>query len=267
MAAIASLSPSLSPPVLFCPLTKTDTPFLAQIFTKAFASRELTPIIFNATNDADRNAISCKYFTARLAANYEDNRRKHIMVAQAPATREPVGFIITTIVNLKPADEISGGSNNEDGKEDPKNAPETHQNTGRSEDVESGLNKPFCDGYFGELDRRRHSFMSNKGTYIHLNYLAVLPTWQRKGVGAALMQHVVTNDIDEAGLPAYLNGQVGARRLYERFGWQEVDVVRTNLGEWGGEGVNETVCMFREAKGTGVEVGDDAHVVAKNTIG
>ena len=58
-------------------------------------------------------------------------------------------------------------------------------------------------------------------TAIGLGRLAVDPEYQRKGIGARLMQWG-TDLADEQGLVAWLNGRPAALKLYRSFGFEEV---------------------------------------------
>ncbi len=61
----------------------------------------------------------------------------------------------------------------------------------------------------------------------YLSLLAVAPEWQGQGTGSALLKPMLAR-IDAEGMPAYLSTDTqGARRLYERHGFQvqyEIDV-------------------------------------------
>ena len=78
-----------------------------------------------------------------------------------------------------------------------------------------------------------------KTPHRHLSQVAVDPSAQRQGVGAALMA-VYCARCDEAGLPGYLetiawsdSSRPSQRRLYERFGF-EVAHESPGSDEWSG---------------------------------
>jgi hypothetical protein len=52
---------------------------------------------------------------------------------------------------------------------------------------------------------------------------------------------------DQAGLPAWLEASAKGRRLYRKLGFNDVEDIVIDLSEYGGEGVETTVCMLRKA--------------------
>lgn len=92
----------------------------------------------------------------------------------------------------------------------------------------------------------------------------VLPTWQRRSVGSAMITWALTN-LRLKTMPVWLCAQLDGHGLYRRFGWRDVMNVEMQLDEWAGAnrgyGLHRTVCMLREPdgsddKGTGRGSGD-----------
>lgn len=80
--------------------------------------------------------------------------------------------------------------------------------------------------------------------YAYLCLLVVEPEWQRRGLGCLLLEHTL-GEIDALGWEAWIEATPAGTGLYERLGWEVVDVVRTDLREWGGTGVEEDAEMIR----------------------
>lgn len=53
--------------------------------------------------------------------------------------------------------------------------------------------------------------------------LMVLPTYQRRGIGRALINFAIAN-IDHQSMPVYLDATVSGSPLYEKMGWKVVDI-------------------------------------------
>ena len=82
------------------------------------------------------------------------------------------------------------------------------------------------------------------------NTLAVSPDHQRKGIGKMLLRHLVSV-ADRELLDSYLQAQMVAHELYRGFGWEDVEVLDTDLDQWSPEmklGVHRVVCMLRHPR-------------------
>jgi len=78
--------------------------------------------------------------------------------------------------------------------------------------------------------------------------LALLVTNNRhrqRGAGSLLVQWGIELS-DATGLPCYLQASEQGRRLYEHYGFQEIDTVEYNLSDYGLEGVEKMTEMLRE---------------------
>lgn len=65
---------------------------------------------------------------------------------------------------------------------------------------------------------------------LHINNLAVLPDWRRKGVARELLQHTVGQAVGEGARRATLEvraSNLPARQLYERFGFRPAGLRRS----------------------------------------
>ncbi len=64
------------------------------------------------------------------------------------------------------------------------------------------------------------------------------------------MRHFVAV-ADRELLDTYLQSQMVAHELYRRFGWEDVEVLDTDLDQWSPEmklGVHRVVCMLRHPR-------------------
>jgi hypothetical protein len=53
---------------------------------------------------------------------------------------------------------------------------------------------------------------------------------------------------DQEKLPAWLEASAKGRRLYQKLGFEDVEDIVIDLSDYGGEGVNTTVCMVRNSR-------------------
>jgi GNAT superfamily N-acetyltransferase len=80
-----------------------------------------------------------------------------------------------------------------------------------------------------------------------LAVLVTAPEFQGRGVGSLLCKdglHVA----DRERLPAWLEASAKGRRLYQKLGFEDVEDIVIDLSDYGGEGVNTTVCMVRNSR-------------------
>jgi GNAT superfamily N-acetyltransferase len=82
-----------------------------------------------------------------------------------------------------------------------------------------------------------------------MNILAVSPSYQRQGLGAALLAPVL-EQADREGRKTYIEASAKGVGLYRKFGWRECDEpIRVDLGRFEGfedVGVVKNVLMMRE---------------------
>ncbi len=83
--------------------------------------------------------------------------------------------------------------------------------------------------------------------YVLLGILAVLPSYQRCGVGSKLMDWGLPQ-ADELKLPAYLEASPMGKGLYIKKGFQEVCEFELDAKKWGFPRDLPHVCMVRPAR-------------------
>ncbi|KAK5173457.1 uncharacterized protein LTR77_002138 [Saxophila tyrrhenica] len=83
--------------------------------------------------------------------------------------------------------------------------------------------------------------------YVLLSILAVVPEYQRKGVGSILLDWG-SKQADELGLHSYLEASPMGRPLYERKGYEKVREFEFDARKWGHHEDIEHVCMLRPAR-------------------
>ena len=76
--------------------------------------------------------------------------------------------------------------------------------------------------------------------------------FQRKGVGAALLEYAVKEfNLDEYSV--WLSTQTRGHGLYVKYGWKDVDGLEVDLGKHGvGEGMHWSPCMIRDPKSSSI---------------
>jgi len=113
------------------------------------------------------------------------------------------------------------------------------------EDDGSGSpNVPMAKFVFGELGKRKNSFMSGK-RHALMAVLVVKPEAQRMGAGKKLLEWGL-RECDREEIEVWIDASPMGKGLYEKCGWKEVGHLDTELEQFGGEGVLRTVCMLRK---------------------
>jgi predicted acetyltransferase len=81
-----------------------------------------------------------------------------------------------------------------------------------------------------------------------LKLLHTDPQHQRRGAASMLLKWG-TDEADRLGIPSYLESSEEGRPLYEKFGYETVDVVTVDFSKWGGPTDASSCLMLRPAKG------------------
>ncbi|KAF2823663.1 acyl-CoA N-acyltransferase [Ophiobolus disseminans] len=107
-----------------------------------------------------------------------------------------------------------------------------------------GTNVEACEAFFGSLSTKKDELMGEK-PHLYLHMLHTDPSFQGRGAGKILVEWG-TKEADELGLPAYLESSPSGHHLYRQCGFHDVDMLKLDLGLYGGEGVYEEPLMIRE---------------------
>lgn len=79
-----------------------------------------------------------------------------------------------------------------------------------------------------------------------MNILAVVPAYQRLGLGAALLAPVL-KIADKEGRKTFIEASQAGEKLYRRLGWEETgDTISLDFTEYGAEGKVDILLMMRE---------------------
>jgi GNAT superfamily N-acetyltransferase len=78
-----------------------------------------------------------------------------------------------------------------------------------------------------------------------VNILAVRPEYQRKGLGAMLLEDGLAL-ADRDGCKTYIEASAKGLGLYLKYGWKEIDEVKVDTRPYGGHRIESTKCMMRE---------------------
>jgi predicted N-acetyltransferase YhbS len=95
--------------------------------------------------------------------------------------------------------------------------------------------------------KERNDFYADSTNCIVLAILVIAPEFQGQGIGKLLLQDGLKK-ADQHGLPAWLEASSFGRPLYAKVGFQDVEDLVLDLGQYGGDGSYTTVCMERPAK-------------------
>lgn len=82
-----------------------------------------------------------------------------------------------------------------------------------------------------------------------MNILAVVPTYQRLGLGAALLAPVL-KIADKEGRKTYIEASEAGEKLYRRLGWVETgDTISLDFTEYGARKINFQLMMREPGAG------------------
>lgn len=134
-----------------------------------------------------------------------------------------------------------------------------------------GSNPEACEAFFGTMTSKWWDRMGSKPHFckflsepgllvlsctrmlicclVDLKLLHTDPAYQRRGAGSMLLQHFA-DEADKRGLESYLESTDEGRPLYEKFGYETVEVMVTDFSKWDGPAKFETCLMLRKPKTT-----------------
>ncbi|OBT84034.1 hypothetical protein VE02_07101 [Pseudogymnoascus sp. 03VT05] len=121
-----------------------------------------------------------------------------------------------------------------------------------------GVNMALLGAFFARSLEKRERWMEWEDMYraslftFEMNLLAVLPAYQRLGIGQAMLASVLKL-ADEEGRRVFVEATPEGARLYRKFGWVECDErLRFYLAEFKvGEGMLETTLFLMREPGAG----------------
>lgn len=106
-----------------------------------------------------------------------------------------------------------------------------------------GFNYALSKEFGVHLVASRKAYLDLTKDY-YIVMIATLPSYQRKGLGKRLLQHV-TDLADRDGAKTYLHASAVGSPLYARLGWEQVGRFELDLDQFGGKGREEVKCMIR----------------------
>ncbi|KAM3534237.1 hypothetical protein MY4038_002477 [Beauveria bassiana] len=109
-----------------------------------------------------------------------------------------------------------------------------------------GSNPEACEQFFGGMTREWNERMGNK-PHLYLKLLHTDPAYQRRGAASMLLQYFA-DEADKHGLESYLEASDEGRPLYEKFGYETVQVLVTDFSKWGGPDKVENCLMLRKPR-------------------
>lgn len=119
------------------------------------------------------------------------------------------------------------------------------------------------EAFFGGLDTMRAKYVDYENFYgrlsVHIIHcgndlmssacqlLATSPKYQRKGLGALLLNHTLAK-ADVEGKTCYIEATEAGHILYSRLGWKDVDLIKVDCARWGGDRMGLNWVMLRQPR-------------------
>ncbi|PVH80515.1 hypothetical protein DL98DRAFT_491332 [Cadophora sp. DSE1049] len=112
------------------------------------------------------------------------------------------------------------------------------------DDMPAGANAALLKEWFDKLEEVESKYIDReKGFFI--NYLAVLPSYQRLGLGRQLLD-IGLKEADKLGASVFLVATEMGAGLYKKAGFQEIERFSIDAKPWGGDGETVFRSMRRE---------------------
>ncbi|KFY07655.1 hypothetical protein V492_06940 [Pseudogymnoascus sp. VKM F-4246] len=108
-----------------------------------------------------------------------------------------------------------------------------------------GTNVGATKEFVKQLIDYREKWVKTDDMYV-MNILAVVPEYQRLGLGLALLKPVLKM-ADKEGKKTYIEASAAGEKLYRRLGWEETgDTLSLDFTKYGAEGGVDALLMMRE---------------------
>ncbi|ELR09848.1 hypothetical protein VC83_06506 [Pseudogymnoascus destructans] len=108
-----------------------------------------------------------------------------------------------------------------------------------------GTNVGVTEEFVKQLNDYRDKWVTNDDMYM-MNILAVVPAYQRLGLGKALLVPVLKM-ADKEGKKTYIEASEAGEKLYRRLGWVKTgDTLSLDFTKYGAEGRVDLQLMMRE---------------------
>ncbi|KAG4428808.1 hypothetical protein IFR05_015710, partial [Cadophora sp. M221] len=101
-------------------------------------------------------------------------------------------------------------------------------------DIPAGANIALCEEWFGKLEDVELRYIDREGGFF-INYLAVLPSHQRLGLGRQLLD-IGLKEADKLGASVFLVATEAGEGLYRKAGFEEIERFTVDVRSWGGRG-------------------------------
>ncbi|USP79035.1 glycoside hydrolase family 92 protein [Curvularia clavata] len=110
-----------------------------------------------------------------------------------------------------------------------------------------GRNVEACQLFFGGMAERKEAIMGKK-PHVYLSLLHTDPEFQGRGAGSLLLDWG-KKKADELGLPIYLESSTAGHRLYQKHGFEDVEIFQADFTPYGGP-IHDQPLMIRPAAKT-----------------
>ncbi|KAH8663083.1 hypothetical protein BGZ60DRAFT_433096 [Tricladium varicosporioides] len=229
-------SPPPEQQFILAPCTPLDIPSMIAIYLSAFSTDPLSAATF--PRDAIPPSEFNRWLTNRFQRTFTQPEIRTFKIVDT-TTGE-----MCALARWAFPYEFSHGELQK--KEEERKIKEALKAKGEDDSWPLGANLPICHAKFGGIDAARSKHCSPSSDYA-IQLLCVSPDYQRKGLGGMLLRHGLEMT-DREGKRAYIEATARGKVVYERLGFEVVDLVEVDLRTWGGEGVERNWIMIREPK-------------------
>ncbi|KAK8056033.1 Acetyltransferase [Apiospora rasikravindrae] len=197
--------------------TLADLPRGLEIEKLAYAPNPFTPVLFPGPFPEEAKKIRSEYFIKTLE---EDKTARHVKV-------------IDTEIEGDENEQMIAWAKVHVHKEPPKLTPRVFG---------PGSNVEACEKLWGDILAQRTRLVG-ENPHVCRNRSMTHPTQQGRGAGTMLIQWAL-GQAQELSLPAYLEASPDGHSLYLKNGFQDVDLLETDLRQWGAKDMHKTWNMM-----------------------
>ncbi|KAK7923962.1 acyl-CoA N-acyltransferase [Apiospora marii] len=192
--------------------TMADLPRGLEIEKLAYAPNPFTPFLFPGPFPEEAKQMRSEYFIKTLE---EDKTARHVKV-------------IDTEIEGDEHEQMIAWAKVHVHMEPPELAPRVFG---------AGSNIEACEKLWGGMMAQRARVVGDK-PHVYLHMLQTHPTQQGRGAGTMLIQWAL-EQAQELSLPAYLEASVDGHSLYLKNGFEDIELLETDLSQWGAKDMHK----------------------------
>jgi len=204
-------------PFTVSPATYDDLPSLARVFCAAFNDNPRTLSYWIFTRDDEAAIYDWRLADMTHRFHVDDDSRYYKLIDED--TGAVAGLSIWQVPSPPDSEHQQARKEEEEEAHEERNSPP------------KGTKRQLLDDFMAETKSMRRKYVNAERDFV-LKVLAVHPDYQGRGCASTLLRAGLER-VDAVGAKSFLEATPQARPLYSKFGWRDIDVIFSDLEQYG----------------------------------